>query len=503
MSDWGSVASRLTAGNGYPGGVVGSANSLSPTKGASGLQIGSTQAGAELGRLPTKEDIGGVGFQRIATDGGQPDPRGGVSANRPASDIPDSGKRRYTLRRGLHSGLEIKLTPQGVRKALPAPPRAFTYHAQPKRDAAAAQGEKYGVSASSALVGHGVAGEADALPCLFRNNCTDSIGEPVRKLTGAERKRAHTCMENAQHFINHYGLENCGFLTITHAEDGPIGFGEFQRRLHSAMTHFLRPAFDDYMGALEFAKREHLHFIVACGTDIRTGFDFDHYHETMIWQKSGRKGPKPVGNLNRCEWLKEMHASLCDRLPDYGLGRAELVPIWKSAEAVGYYLGGYLSKSIPNRLPEHKGARFMRYSKTAPRIVKGSFAWLGVHSWLWRQKLATFAAHHDCKDEADLKSIFGTHWAYHMRAAILATDLSWYLTGHHAKADGRGDENMDLDAPYYPPARPMTGREVRKMLNDIEIKKIVEAHPVHLRETRESPGYQQAIAEWESYNRPF
>ena len=41
----------------------------------------------------------------------------------------------------------------------------------------------------------------------------------------------------------------------------------------------------------------------------------------------------------------------------------ELVPIRSTAEAVGFYLGGYLSKSLANKPPEAKGMRAVSYSR--------------------------------------------------------------------------------------------------------------------------------------------
>jgi len=274
-----------------------------------------------------------------------------------------------------------------------------------------------------------------SVPCLSRNNCNEHHGKAQGKLSGYERKRAHAIAENVKQFVKTYGLEKVGFLTLTFAED--LDWKEAQKRYHRLRTRLLQELFVDVICVLEFTKRgrPHYHLVTAQAEDIRTGFNFEYYSEVVAWNRRHREGAKPSGSLNRSDALCRLHDSLSSRLSGYGFGRSELVPIKTTAEAVGRYVGGYLKKSLGNRKPEHKGARFVRYSQTFNRAVKGAFSWSGLFSWLWRAKLKTWSAKHHCESMDDVKKAFGPHWAYFHREAILETPLSYYPTSGHMAAD--------------------------------------------------------------------
>lgn len=319
------------------------------------------------------------------------------------------------------------------------------------------------------------------LTCLFRNNCTQS-GEKLvieevkegleeiekltvkgRAMTPSEKKRACAIKANIMHLVKTYGEDRCGFLTITAPEE--MTWQVLQRRYHSARTHLLSLEFVDFITVLEFQKngRPHFHLVVVCKEDIRTGFNWEHYDAVRAWKKEGKKGLKPIGSLNPTIALVNLWAKLREKLPLYGLAQkgekafVELTPIKSTAEAIGYYVGGYVTKSLGNRKPEHKGARFVRYSQNCPRIFRGAWAWNNVNSWLWRAKLRTWANHHGCDTMEKVPCIFGPRWAYHHKAEILSWPLSWYPTLHHAAADGQFDINflpdglspsdMDMDSP--------------------------------------------------------
>ena len=268
---------------------------------------------------------------------------------------------------------------------------------------------------------------AAPLPCLFRNNCIEVEGNPGRNgLSSYEKKRAYGIAENVKHLVTKYGLERCGFLTLTFPED--LTWKQAGERFHSLRSNLFAELFLEYLCVLEFTKRgrPHFHLVVVCKDDIRSGFNFEHYSQVVVWSRNGRQGKKPVGTLNRSPELLRLHETLGQRLPGYDFGRSELVPIKSNAEAIGRYVGGYLSKSVGNRLPEHKGARFVRYSQTCPRMVKGAFSWNTINAWVWREKLRTWAHSHDCTSFDQVRGIFGKRWAYHHRETILAVDATTF-----------------------------------------------------------------------------
>lgn len=224
-----------------------------------------------------------------------------------------------------------------------------------------------------------------------------------------------------------YGLEHLGFLTLTFAEH-ITDPREAQKRYNSLRTGVLKKRYLDFVRVIERQKsgRIHYHLVVALGADIRTGFDFQAV-------KCGKYNSANVAL--RSEWAFWRASA-----PKYRFGRTELQPIKSNSAAISKYVGKYISKHIENRLPEDKGVRLVEYSKGA-RDGTTYFAWNCVSGWLWREKLRVFAAKHHCKNEEELKAVFGKRWSYYARPAILKTELSYWPTAEHMRQDQSADRD--------------------------------------------------------------
>jgi len=283
---------------------------------------------------------------------------------------------------------------------------------------------------------------ASGLPCLSSNNCDT----PPAKLEGYQKKIAESVSRNIERLVAHCGL-NSGVLTLTAAENETAK--EFNKRVHNFWRRQGSKLFGHFVRVLEFqgSGRPHHHYAIDCLGDIYTGFNWAYYEEVrnwnedvMYWKKRGSKGPKPEkprGKLTGNQFLQDKWKELRLALERCGLGRHELVPV-KEPAAVGRYLGGYMRKSLPNRGPEHKGLRFVAYSQGFDRAVYSRFSWVGMHSWLWRQKLRCWATAHGCQDLEEIKSVFGDKWAYHHREAILRQEIDHFPTRAHWDAAGAG-----------------------------------------------------------------
>jgi hypothetical protein len=229
---------------------------------------------------------------------------------------------------------------------------------------------------------------------------------------------------------------NAGVLTITFGKD--LTTREAQKKKANFARRVLKENFGAAITIREFTLRgrPHFHVVVDCKGDISTGFDWEHYDAVRAWSKAGRIGAKPHGSLNRSPLLSDLHRILRDKAPLYGLGEIiELVPVRK-AEAVGFYLGGYLSKSLANKPADAKGTRAVNYSHKCPQIMSARWSWANESAWLWRAKLRTWATKHGCATMAEVAALFGAKWAYHHRESILATKLAYYPTAEHARRDG-------------------------------------------------------------------
>lgn len=272
----------------------------------------------------------------------------------------------------------------------------------------------------------GVAAEGVSLPCLCNNNSdNDEVDEvdftTVKWDESYIRKAAFALAANVEHFIEVYGLSNVGFLTITF-DRSVRDYRESQRRFNNFARRVLAELFGDRIKVLEPHKdgRPHYHLLVDCGDDIRTGFNWEHYEASRKhYNGGGKRADAPKGDLGRTVLLKSLHSMLNAAAPRYGVGRIELTPIKSVAEAVGKYVGGYISKGSMYRDERYKGSRWVSYSRGFSKAVKGRFSWMN-EGREWRHKVAAWAASHGCASLDDVKAIFGDHWSYWHREAICA-----------------------------------------------------------------------------------
>lgn len=285
----------------------------------------------------------------------------------------------------------------------------------------------------SAEQGNGALAAASAaaapLPCLLSDNSDSTRVKP----SGVDRKRAETTRQNIANLQREYGPA-LGVMTITFAAD--LTTKEAQRKLANFRRRVLKVNFGHNITVREFTARgrPHFHLAIDCKGDISTGFNWKHHEAMTAWSKAGRKGAKPQGSLNRNPRLKELHEILNEKAPLYGLGRIELVPV-KKPEAIAFYLGGYLAKSLAHKPADAKGTRAVNYSYKCPRVLAGRWSWANAAGWIWRAKLGKWAKKHGCSSFDELKGLFGSRWAYHHRNAILATELDYYPTAEHAWRD--------------------------------------------------------------------
>lgn len=239
--------------------------------------------------------------------------------------------------------------------------------------------------------------------------------------------------KNVAGFIQHFGIERCGFLTLTFADDVQ-DVREASRRFNSMRTNFLTKHIFGYIGVYERTKngRIHFHFLVALKHDIRNGFNF----EAIQKANKGVYGLKLTSNYE----LKSLWQLLKANLPKYGFGHIhQLVPVY-SEQGIAHYISKYLSKGVAFRLSQDKGCRFVRSSSDKGlwwKRANSRFAWHSPASTRWRKALAHWvkekseifqAAYFDLTglvidvDESNysdvLKKISGAKWCYFHRKLI-------------------------------------------------------------------------------------
>jgi hypothetical protein len=142
--------------------------------------------------------------------------------------------------------------------------------------------------------------------------------------------------------------------------------------------------------------------------DIQAGFDWKLYDEWIAdYKRTKKRRPCPTGS----PYLKKIWKDLRTILPKYGFGRSELLPVKSNAEAMGRYIGKYISKGISQRREDHKGVRLVSYSKGWPRNSV-QFAWNTEKSHVWRKCVQLYAEYHGCSEPYQLSEVLGPRWAY-------------------------------------------------------------------------------------------
>jgi len=272
----------------------------------------------------------------------------------------------------------------------------------------------------------GGASGADSLPCLYSNNSGENVDETsmeplkikgekrvdkdLNKLCPYHKKQAEVLFRNTKAFIDKYGLENVGFLTLTF-RDNVRDNKEAGRRFNNMNGEFLSEHFGGWMLVKERQKRGawHYHLLVDCKTDIRTGIDFNAI-------KSGDYSSASAG-------LRRLWSLLRKELPKYNFGRAELLPIRSNSEGLARYVGKYIAKHVGGRIDEDKGVRLFSCSKGF-KAANTCFMWHSVGSWLWRQKVKAWAHSSGVLHYEDIKKVFGNKWAWKYAGFIESVPLS-------------------------------------------------------------------------------
>ncbi|MDO5357469.1 MAG: phasyl DNA replicon protein arp [Conchiformibius sp.] len=193
-------------------------------------------------------------------------------------------------------------------------------------------------------------------------------------------KTVYAFQANIESFIAYHGIERCGFLTLTFPDDVK-DVSEASRRFNSFRTNFLSLLALGYIGVYERTKRGviHFHFVVALPQEIRGNFDF-----AQVKARNYR-------SVNK--YLRKVWKILRTKLPEYGFGRHQLVPVLSNA-GICSYLAKYLIKGFECRMPEDKGFRFIRTSRANLwRKATCRFSWLGYGGEKWRKALAAWVSH--------------------------------------------------------------------------------------------------------------
>lgn len=270
------------------------------------------------------------------------------------------------------------------------------------------------------------------LPCQNSHKCTSTgVGDAQKavEFPASARRTAFALQVNVAAMVERHGIAQVGFLTLTFAEhilDPKVA----QQRMHSLVTHVLKPRYRQAIRVIERQKsgRIHYHLLVAMETDIRTGCDFDAFARGDY-----RSAPPDL----RAEW-----AFWRSTAKKYRFGRTELLPVMSTGEAVSRYVGKYIAKHLDQRKREDKRVRLVSYMGT--RVASTRFAWASGGAKLWRQKLRGFVEMlHGVGAIASptlqaMRLRFGPRWANYWRDSIATFPIQQGEPEHASCEASRG-----------------------------------------------------------------
>lgn len=220
--------------------------------------------------------------------------------------------------------------------------------------------------------------------------------------------------ENIKSFVKHFGIEKCGFFTLTFPDDVQCVY-EASARFNSLRTGYLSKIMDGYIGVYERHEsgRIHFHFVIALTKNI-----LNEYRKGRLiqydWQAVKKRNYRSVPKS-----LRDLWAELRETLPKYGFGRHHLEPI-QHEKGIAKYLAKYLTKGIAEREHRDKGFRLVRSTSgkaaLAWKKVSGAFAWNASGAKEWRASLAWYLN--------DLKRVWAAIRARSVAKGFVLSELS-------------------------------------------------------------------------------
>ena len=240
---------------------------------------------------------------------------------------------------------------------------------------------------------------APSLPSLKADNCIRS----------SRRKQLFVARENIRLYIEKFGENNVGVLTVT-TPDECLSAVEFQKRWHSFRTNALPRLFRTGMWIRERQPRTgnwHLHAVVDLGCNIRSGFPFEEVKRQRY------------GNVDAA--LRATWKDLRETVAKYGFGRSELLPIKRTGSGCAAYLTKYLGKALlsEKKIGEENCRLFGVWGGV--RFVHGQFDW--VSNRIMRQRKRWLAVTHELRGMEGFQNLYGRRWWFVIGEALLKVIL--------------------------------------------------------------------------------
>jgi hypothetical protein len=273
-------------------------------------------------------------------------------------------------------------------------------------------------------------GLAAGLPCLYYDNCIEEGRKQKReyvRLTPNQKTIRLKVILAIESMVRKYGQERVGLLTLSFGVPGS-GKGSYetwalreqakswkfvQNRWHSFRTNVIAKRYADWVCVFEQHRDQvwHLHVVVVTKEDIRTGTVIAVLSDYTLpyWL---RRGKDLRNEALAAEW-KALREACCH----YRFGRAELLPLKKSGEALGFYLAGYLVKTY-SKLAAGQRCRLVRFSQSIGSKFRDKFTVHSLGSLIHRIRLRIAARMLGFQDYGDFAEYFGPKWNHLLKGAL-------------------------------------------------------------------------------------
>ena len=244
------------------------------------------------------------------------------------------------------------------------------------------------------------------------------------KPTSLQTKTFNALKLNCENWLQLYGDERIGILTLTFAEH-LTDLDEGQRRLNNLFRLINRDKkFQWLVRVVEAQKngRIHYHILIKTNQNIKGNIDWEIYEKMGETRHIAEK--RKLGRLlsNSAEkHLVELWSYLRKKCKSTGFGRHELMPLRKPHH-IKNYIGKYMEKDYRNNDLKKNGKntnkRLVTYSIKAPKVANTLVCHVNGKARVAREKLKKFANDRGIKDADEMRELFGKHWSHHLHRFI-------------------------------------------------------------------------------------
>lgn len=243
-----------------------------------------------------------------------------------------------------------------------------------------------------------------------------------QRVQTAHRQTAYALNINSEEFVAHYGIDHCGFLTLTF-QDWPYPIPAC-KKLSKALP-ILADYFHDWIHTMGLGKnlRLHYHALVASNHNLRQGIDLSKY--PLLLKLKEDNAFLPLTELERKEEravirkalstntaLLQLRREIYPRLKLLGFGhQLDLSPVFSTGTAIARYMEENYLDTVRRRDPfDFRGIRLTGYKPGGHRICWPPFAWLTQRRR--RRAVRIVARALGVTHYADMKYTFGPKWGY-------------------------------------------------------------------------------------------